>query len=44
MVVAAKFIPPHFSDLKGLASWMSFSRFISSLSFDQLESDYGPLI
>ena len=44
VLVAPTFIPPHFADLKGLASWMSFSRFISSLSFDQLESDYGPLI
>ena len=38
------FVPPHFKDLKGLASWMSFSRFISSLSFDQLQADYGALV
>jgi uncharacterized protein (TIGR02421 family) len=44
VVVAPKFLPPQFADMKGLASWMSFSRFISSLSFDQLQADYGGLL
>jgi len=44
VVAPPRFIPPHFADLKGLASWMSFSRFISSLSFEQLEADYGALL
>jgi uncharacterized protein (TIGR02421 family) len=44
IVVQPKFLPPHFADLKGLATWMSFSRFISSLSFDQLQADYGALL
>ena len=44
VIVAPKFVPPHFADLKGLASWMSFSRFISSLSFEQLEADYSALL
>lgn len=44
VIVAPKFLPPHFADLKGLASWMSFSRFISSLSFEQLEADYSALL
>ena len=44
VVVAPQFIPPHFADLKGLATWMSFSRFISSLNFDQLQADYGVLL
>lgn len=44
VVVAPKFMPPHFADLKGLATWMSFSRFISSLSFDQLQADYSALL
>ena len=44
VVVAPKFLPPHFADLKGLATWMSFSRFISSLSFDQLQADYSALL
>jgi len=43
IVVPPKFIPPHFQDLKGLGAWMSFSRFIGSLNFDQLESDYSHL-
>lgn len=44
VVQAPRFLPPHFADLKGLATWMSFSRFIASLSFDQLEADYGALL
>ncbi|MCB1675275.1 MAG: DUF1704 domain-containing protein, partial [Halioglobus sp.] len=44
VVNAPQFVPPHFADLKGLATWMSFSRFISSLNFDQLEADYGALL
>lgn len=44
VVVAPKFLPPHFADMRGLASWMSFSRFISSMSFDQLQADYSGLL
>jgi uncharacterized protein (TIGR02421 family) len=44
VIVSPQFVPPHFADLKGLATWMSFSRFIASLSFDQLEADYGALL
>jgi hypothetical protein len=44
VIVGPRFTPPHFADLKGLATWMSFSRFISSLSFDQLQADYSALL
>jgi uncharacterized protein (TIGR02421 family) len=44
VIVGPKFMPPHFADLKGLATWMSFSRFISSLSYDQLQADYSALL
>ena len=44
VVEPPRFMPPHFADLKGLASWMSFSRFISNLSFDQLQADYSALL
>lgn len=44
VVLAPTFIPPHFADMKGLATWMSFSRFIAGLNFDQLEADYGGLL
>ena len=30
VMVAPVFLPPHFADMKGLAAWMSFSRFIST--------------
>ncbi len=44
VVVAPKFLPSYFADMKGLATWMSFSRFISSLNFDQLQADYSSLL
>ncbi len=43
IVTAPAFIPPHLQDLKGLAAWLSFSRFVSSVSFEQLEKDYSQL-
>ncbi|HSJ47760.1 MAG TPA: flavohemoglobin expression-modulating QEGLA motif protein [Gammaproteobacteria bacterium] len=44
VVAAPRFIPPHFSNLKGLVTWLSFSRFIAQLSFEQLEADYAHLL
>ncbi|AFU98212.1 flavohemoglobin expression-modulating QEGLA motif protein [Simiduia agarivorans] len=44
IVLPPKFVPPHFADLKGLASWLSFSRFIAALNFQQVESDYASLL
>jgi len=43
-VVAPKFLPPQFTDLMGLSAWMSFSRFMHSLSFRQLEMDYANIL
>ncbi len=43
IVVGPKFLPPHFQDMRGLVTWLSFGRFIGSLKFDQLEKDYSPL-
>ncbi len=44
VVTPPRFLPPHFAEMKGLATWMSFSRFIASLNFDQLEADYSGLL
>jgi len=44
VVAPPAFIPPHFAEMKGLATWMSFARFIASLNFDQLEADYSGLL
>ncbi|TGG95096.1 flavohemoglobin expression-modulating QEGLA motif protein [Natronospirillum operosum] len=43
VIAPPKFVPPHFRDLRGLTTWLSFGRFIGQLSFDQLERDYGSL-
>lgn len=43
IVAGPKFLPPHFQDMRGLVTWLSFGRFIGSLKFDQLEKDYSPL-
>lgn len=43
-VIAPRFLPPQFKDLMGLSSWLSFSRFMSSMSFRQLEQDYANVL
>ena len=43
VITAPRFVPPHFRDLRGLATWLSFGRFIGELSFTQLEHDYRSL-
>lgn len=43
IVAGPKYLPPHFQDMRGLVTWLSFGRFIGSLKFDQLEKDYSPL-
>jgi len=44
IVAPPQFVPPHFADLRGLTTWMSFSHFIASLNLDQLHADYGALL
>ncbi len=43
VITYPEFVPPHFKDLRGLATWLSFGRFIGNLNFAQLEHDYRPL-
>ncbi len=43
-VIAPHFLPPQFKDLMGLSSWLSFSRFMSSMNFRQLEQDYSNVL
>lgn len=43
-VIAPRFLPPQFRDLMGLSAWMSFSRFMTSMNFHQLEQDYSNVI
>ena len=38
------YVPPHFKDLRGLATWLSLNRFLGGFSFHQLEHDYRSLI
>ena len=42
-IAVPTFIPPHFSDFRGLAAWLSFGKFIGNLSFEKLEQDYAHL-
>lgn len=42
-LIPPAFVPPHFSDFRGLAAWLSFGKFIGNLSFTQLEQDYRHL-
>lgn len=43
-VIAPRFLPPQFTDLMGLSAWFSFSRFMTSLNFRQLEQDYANIL
>lgn len=43
-VTPPRFLPPQFRDLNGLAAWLSFSRFMTSLNFRQLEQDYANIL
>ncbi|RUO33339.1 flavohemoglobin expression-modulating QEGLA motif protein [Aliidiomarina soli] len=44
VVADPAYVPPHFKDLRGLATWLSLNRFLGGFSFDQLEHDYRGLI
>lgn len=44
VVVPPKYLPPQFTDLMGLTAWFSFSRFMTSLNFNQLEADYANIL
>lgn len=44
VVASPAYVPPHFKDLRGLATWLSLNRFLGGFSFDQLERDYRGLI
>ncbi|WP_194757329.1 flavohemoglobin expression-modulating QEGLA motif protein [Aliidiomarina indica] len=44
VIAAPHYVPPHFKDLRGLATWLSVGRFLGDFSFTQLENDYRPLI
>jgi len=43
-VIAPRFLPPQFKDLNGLSAWLSFSRFMTSMNFRQLEQDYANIL
>jgi hypothetical protein len=43
-VIAPRFLSPQLRDLMGLSSWLSFSCFMSSLNFRQLEQDYANIL
>lgn len=43
-VIKPRFLPPQFSDLMGLSAWFSFSRFMTSMNFRQLEQDYANVL
>ncbi|KJV05782.1 flavohemoglobin expression-modulating QEGLA motif protein [Methylocucumis oryzae] len=43
-VIPPRFLPPQFKDLMGLSAWLSFSRFMTSLNFRQLEQDYANVL
>jgi uncharacterized protein (TIGR02421 family) len=43
VVDAPVFLPPHFSDLNGLAVWMSFSNFLNAVDLNRVQDYYDGL-
>jgi uncharacterized protein (TIGR02421 family) len=39
-----RYLPPHFADLAGLASWLAYSSFLNHLDLDRVEDDYVQLL
>jgi uncharacterized protein (TIGR02421 family) len=39
-----RYLPPHFADLAGLASWLTYSGFLNQLDLDRVEDDYARLL
>ncbi|MFA9431612.1 flavohemoglobin expression-modulating QEGLA motif protein [Egicoccus sp. AB-alg2] len=39
-----RYLPPHFADLSGLASWLAYSGFLNQLDLDRIEDDYVRLL
>lgn len=42
-IEAPRYLPPHFSDLNGLAVWMSFSSFFNRVDLQSIQSHYNKL-
>jgi uncharacterized protein (TIGR02421 family) len=41
---APRYLPPHFADLSGLASWLAYSGFLNQVDLDRIEDDYVRLL
>jgi uncharacterized protein (TIGR02421 family) len=39
-----RYLPPHFADLAGLASWLAYSGFLNQIDLDRIEDDYVRLL
>jgi uncharacterized protein (TIGR02421 family) len=44
VVVAPKYLPPVFSDLNALVSWMCYSSFLNRLNLQRIEADYAQIL
>jgi uncharacterized protein (TIGR02421 family) len=44
LLEAPRYLPPHFADLAGLASWLAYSGFLNQLDLDRVEEDYVRLL
>jgi uncharacterized protein (TIGR02421 family) len=44
LLAPPRYLPPHFADLAGLASWLAYSGFLNQLDLDRVEEDYVRLL
>ncbi len=44
IIIPPKYLPPHFKDLAGLISWMTYSLFLNRLSLEKLTLNYKEIL
>jgi uncharacterized protein (TIGR02421 family) len=44
LLAPPRYLPPHFGDLAGLASWLAYSGFLNHLDLERVEDDYVELL
>ena len=44
LVQPARYLPPPYTDLRGLSAWMAYSNFLNSISLERARDDYARIV
>ena len=44
LLAAPRYLPPPYTDLRGLSAWMAYSNFLNSINLERAREDYASLI